>query len=52
MKEILRKGHGDDSHEQRAFIGSDGESEVKEVGRVGEIGHHGRGKVELSQILK
>jgi hypothetical protein len=50
MREILRERHGDDSHEH-AFIGSDGECEVEEVGRVGEIGDHSRGKVKLSQIL-
>jgi hypothetical protein len=41
----------DDSHEH-AFIGSDGESEVEKVRRVGEMGDHGRGKVELSQIWR
>ena len=43
--------HGDDSHEQHTFIGSDGEREVEKVGRVGEIGDHSGGKVEFSQIL-
>ena len=34
-----------------AFIGSNGEGKVEEVRRVGEIGDHGRGEVEFSQIL-
>jgi len=37
---------------RRAFIGSNGESEVEEVGGVGEVGDHSRGQVEFSQVLR
>ena len=38
------------SHTRRAFIRSDGESKVEEVGGVDEVGDHGRGQVEFSQV--
>jgi len=40
------------SHTRRAFIRSNGESKVEEVGRVGEVGDHSRGQVEFSQVLQ
>lgn len=40
------------SHTRRAFIRSNGESEVEEVGGVGEVSGHSRGQVEFSQVLR